>query len=436
MNWTPKQKEALMYKNLGKILYKEDMFKIQHQLGYGEKGSNTQYNIVVAKDCPTKEIRAIVLMHEVGHIVYRHLDVDFKKEFKNIKTIFDKLNKPYNLISKYGGPMSFLNIAMDLEVNSKLLTFGNIKTMEKYFKLCTPDSYEVETMDSFRDYYEPLIAKLEDNLDLQQIGESMSDLPSNANQGKGTGDSSFDKEFQKEVYKSSTDYCNQYDSQFEELDREEISAGNTDSPSEQTSKPGKGSASQEIEIVPNNEKTIVKFLQQIITRPEAQYQPDIMRIHNRGTKVNDQGILYSSKKRKKIQGKAKFCFIVDVSGSMYTDSILKAIGALNSTLGFVDKNSKLVTWNEDKVEEFDINSIPSKIKTGGGTDMASAVKYAKEEGYTDIVIYSDFETDMDPLAKESEKLRMYSIVVENNYNKEDCLEHNYFKSNKKMIRVR
>lgn len=436
MNWTPKQKEALMYKNLGKILYKEDMFKIQHQLGYGEKGSNTQYNIVIAKDCPTKEVRSIVLMHEVGHIVYRHLDVDFKKEFKNIKTIFDKLNKPYNLISKYGGPMSFLNIAMDLEVNSKLLTFGNIKTMEKYFKLCTPDGYKVEIMDSFRDYYEPLIAKLEDNSNSQQIDKAMSDLPSNArpssDQQKDPNDPSQKDEFSQESYypADASGYPGQPS---EELDISEVIMGNTDSPSEQ---PGKGGTSQEVEIVPNNEKTIVKFLQQIITRPEAQYQPDVMRLHNRGTRVNDQSILYSSKKRKKIQGKAKFCFIVDVSGSMYTDSILKAIGALNSTLGFVDKNSKLVTWNEDKVEEFDINSIPSKIKTGGGTDMASAVKYAKEEGYTDIVIYSDFETDMDPLAKESEKLRMYSIIVENDYNKEDYLEHNYFKKNKKMIRVR
>lgn len=421
MNWTTAQKEALTYKGLGKVIYK-NMYQREHQLGYGNKGSHTQYNVVIAKDAPSKDVRDIVTLHEVGHIVFRHLDVDLKKEFITIKGVCDKLGKSYELLQqKYGGPMCFLNIAMDLEVNSKLLTLGNVKTMvAANFPPCTPESFEVDTYDSFRDYYEPLISKLDENDKEEQSNLPQPDLPSLGNKDGNSGDENSNsnsnsqgnsqavEELEREVFGKEFDDSDMPKSVENKEDEENAEAvsklaglsGDSDLYTEVTKSRDK-----------SRDKAIADFIQASIRRPEKEYVNDILKLHNRGTRLNKQGILYSSTRRKNIQ-KPRFCFILDVSGSMNVDPIMKALGTLGYFFKGISRNSEIFMWDTQLVDRFPVDKIPSHINMGGGTDMAAAVEFAKKEGFTDCVIYSDFFTNLTKLNEASTGIGVYSICVD------------------------
>lgn len=422
MRWTVAQKEALMYKGLGKVIYK-NMWKRDHQLGYGNKGSNTKYNVVIAKDSPSVEVRGIVTLHEVGHIIYKHLDVDVKEEFQSIKALCDKLKKPYELLTVYGGPMAFLNIAMDLEVNSKLLTLGNIKAMKNAnVEPCTPEAYEIEVLDSFRDYYEPLIAKLDENQKMSfKMSEDISDLPTLLKQAlKGQGGKNLIKEVFGDLFQ---------DPKMPEIvedSRDEAKAKDINSLAA-----GTGDSSEDTEVKRDVDILIADFIKQAVRKPWGMYVNDVLRLHNRGTRVNDQGILYSSKKRRNIS-QPRFCFILDVSGSMNVDPIMKALGTLDQFFRDTSRNSKIITWAEDLKEEFDIDRIPSSVKIGGGTNMAAAVDYAKQKGFTDCVIYSDFYTDLEKLQEASQGINVFSICVDSS-DSNPLKDSDFYKAHSKAL---
>jgi len=158
MRYTPYQKKVMNYLGLAKVAYR-NMWNKDHQLGYVSPDKPFD-KINIAKDFPDRDVKEIALLHECGHIYFNHTSVDTKKEIKSIRAIFKELNRDFLLIMQYGGPMSFLNIAMDFEVNSKLLTIANVKHINSFVKICTPEAYDIPVLDSFRDYYRPLIEKL------------------------------------------------------------------------------------------------------------------------------------------------------------------------------------------------------------------------------------------------------------------------------------
>ena len=421
MNWTTTQKEALKFKGLGKVIYK-NMYQSLGQLGYGNKGTNTKYNVVIAKDAPSKDVRDIVTLHEVGHIVFRHLDVDIKQEFKCIKGLCDKFGKSYDLLQTYGGPMNFINIAMDLEVNSKLLTLGNIKTMKAAnFPPCTPEGYGIDTLDTFRDYYIALIEKLDpSNKDQQENSDQSSNQNQQGSQGQpdqqgqpdsqpsdlpslfNSGNSSI-SELEKQIF--GEEYGDNKSAETIETEEDEAIS---ESPSLLA---GDGESNELTEVVIATERRIADFIKASIRRPEKEYTNDILKLHNRGTRVNKQGILYSSTRRKNTQ-KPKFCFILDVSGSMNIEPIMKALGTLGHFFKDASKNSEIFAWDTKLIDRFPVDRIAESVRCGGGTDMASAVEFAKKEGFTDCVVYSDFYTDLEKLDGASKGIGVHSICVD------------------------
>lgn len=433
MFFTKNQKTAFRLLAMTKLI-KRAMWIPEHMLGYCSRDKRN-YTINVADDTGSDSVFWSVLIHELGHIYYNHMDIDNPKELKDVKNLCVSLGYNYPAIMLYyGGPMSFLNIAMDLEINTKLLEEDNIRVIKDELNMCivTRDSYgipEDAKFNTFRDYYEPLFKHaVEDNAeeDYEQLKQDIKEALKN---GKGKPDSGLndipvngnsieiDDEEISDLLKSED-----YKAAGSNEEGEEDTVGNElNSRNNGSGKYiGKGSSSSKTEISDGSSSEDIKnFIKNIIDDKRAlEYNYDPMRHYNRGTRRNNSGLLYNSTRRRPsvLKRSRKLLVCVDISGSMDISDIKTAVQSLKEIFKDIHPDSKFVTCNCNIDEVYPISDIPDNIGTGGGTDMAAGIKYAIENGFTDIVIYSDFCTDLDSMYTliEENNIKVYSIFVDSN----------------------
>ena len=479
MQLTKTQKKAMKELALCKVIRRK-MWRTEKQLGYTNTSANKRYyDINIANDTGSREVEDIVLLHEIGHCYFGHNDLDIKEELLLVKSMCDGEGIPFSSTLAYGGPMRFLNIAMDLEINSKLLTVGNIKAIKKFgFELCTPEGFGIEVGESYRSYYLPLLKKVKmmtmsplgsgDKKDKNKDSDS-GDEEENKSKGKGkgkegdngikipgtrndtgddlssdsplTGIEEIDDALLKEGYIGgdikSKDKSNKSDvstvkEKEEEIERAEGGGGSG------TVHGGKGignsgSTSSTITVeAENTPKEIEKFLRSIISN-SYEFLMDPMRLWNRGSRDRSSGVIYNSLKQAPQKKRKKLGILVDISGSMNISTIQNAAQSLKDCAPVLDKGSKFVTWNTNLGQEFPITNIPDQIRVGGGTDMVAGIEYLVKQGFTDIVVYSDFETanlgTVDPKG-----YRLYSIVVGGLHTDSDAkIFKAYLNKNKKVL---
>ena len=475
MQLTKTQKKAMKELALCKVVRRK-MWRTEKQLGYTSTSANKRYyDINIANDTGSREVEDIVLLHEIGHCYFGHNDLDIKEELLLVKSMCDGEGIPFSSTLMYGGPMRFLNIAMDLEINSKLLTVGNIKAIKKFgFELCTPEGFGIEVGESYRSYYLPLLKKVK-MMSVSPLGsgdkkdknknDGSGDEEENKGKGKGkegdsgtkipgtrndtgddlssdsplTGIEEIDDALLKEGYIGgdikSKDKSNKSDvstvkEKEEEIERAEGGNG--------TVHGGKGignsgSTSSTITIeAENTPKEIEKFLRSIIGN-SYDFLMDPMRLWNRGSRDRSSGVIYNSLKQAPQKKRKKLGILVDISGSMNISTIQNAAQSLKDCAPVLDKGSKFVTWNTNLGQEFPITNIPDQIRVGGGTDMVAGIEYLVKQGFTDIVVYSDFETsNLETVNPKG--YRLYSIVVGGLHTSSDAKIFNaYLSKNKKVL---
>ena len=464
------------YLAMANVHYHKNMWSRSRQLGYTHKSTPLD-EIHIASDID-KDVKKVVLLHEVGHVYFNHNSVDVKAEMKTVKEIFEKYEIPYvKGILHFGGPHSFLNICMDLEVNSKLLTLANVKTMyDNDFKILTQKTMEVPTLDGFRDYYEVLIAQLKDKIEErrqqreQQKQNGQSGDPEDSEKSEGNGSSSSSNEGEEsedsEGSSSSSGIADDLDSFLDDIPEVELPKGmndlnsdvsatdegideelakalreeNHENPNDETpetqksvedslnsesdgaevDEPKKGDNGNyyatTLEIKPNTDKEISRFFSQIVDT-SLNARINHVKHWNRGTRRDPSGLLYSSVSMTIGHKNPKVGILIDVSGSMETESILRACNSLNAVSRFMSPDSLICTWCVYKEAEFDFRHIPECVETGGGTNLWNGMRYLVEDKKCDIVvIYSDFYTgdfelgEMTKLAKKK-GTKVYSIDV-------------------------
>ena len=463
------------------------MWRTEKQLGYTNTSANKRYyDINIANDTGSREVEDIVLLHEIGHCYFGHNDLDIKEELLLVKSMCDGAGLPFSATLLYGGPMRFLNIAMDLEINSKLLTVGNIKAMKKFgFELCTPEGFQIETGESYRSYYMPLLEKArafmnkspsgsgdgeeeeeegdgEGNSDKEQSkGKSGSGKTKGKGKGKGddtsdkipgtrndtgddlssdsplTGIEEIDDALLKEGYiggdVKAKDKSNKSDtSTVKEKEKEIEGAEEGDSSGKKNIGNSSAFTSTVIVEAENTPKELEKFLRSIIGN-SYDFSMDPMRLWNRGSRDRSSGVIYNSLKQAPQRKRKKLGILVDISGSMNITNIKAAAQSLKDCSKILDKGSMFVTWNTDLGQQFPILNIPDQIRVGGGTDMVAGINYLVKQGFTDIVVYSDFETygleTVNP-----KNYRLYSIVVDSRDNiTSDKSFKAYIEKNKKAL---
>ena len=486
MKLTRTQKKAMKELALCKVVRRK-MWRTEKQLGYTNTSANRRYyDINIANDTGSREVEDIVLLHEIGHCYFGHNDLDIREELLLVKSMCDGAGLPFSATLLYGGPMRFLNIAMDLEINSKLLTVGNIKAMKKFgFELCTPEGFQIDTGESYRSYYMPLLEKARAFMDKMPSGSGEGEgeggdgdgdeekdkgkSGGGKNKGKGngkgngagdkipgikndtgddlssdsplTGIEEIDDALLKEGYiggdvkakdksnKSDTSTVKEKEKEIEEAE----GGGGSGTVHGGKGIGNSGSTSSTITIeAENTPKEIEKFLRSIIGNA-YDFLMDPMRLWNRGSRDRSSGVIYNSLKQAPQRKRKKLGILVDISGSMDISTIQNAAQSLKDCAPVLDKGSKFVTWNTDLGQEFPILNIPEQIRVGGGTDMVAGINYLVKQGFTDIVVYSDFETSnletVDPKG-----YRLYSIVVRaDNYGSDARIFNAYLNKNKKVL---
>lgn len=433
MELTNTQKEAMRELGLCKVI-RRNMWKTEHQLGYTSPGRR-YYDINIANDTNNEEVEDIVLLHEIGHCYFGHNDINTVDELLLIKNMCDGEGIPFSAIMAYGGPMRFLNVAMDLEVNSKLLTRGNAKTMKDFgFEILTPQNQKLETGDSYRSYYLPLLRliKTDKNKIASMKNATGDDLSTEA---PLTGNAEIDDALMKEGYIDGTARSANSSNKVEETtvskEKQDIEQGKSTNKKPGTSSDTTGRI--DISVKQNTSRELEAFLRSIV-HSSIEYSKDSMRLWNRGTRERSSGIIYNSYKQVPQKKKQKLGILVDISGSMNIESIKSAAKTLKNCANLLAKDSSFVTWNTGKSEEFLLTDIPDSIETGGGTDMVRGIQYLKDKGFTDIVVYSDFETnDLDTVNPRGYNL--YSIVVGPEGMKYPESLKQYLSRNKKAIQV-
>ena len=478
MQLTKTQKKAMKELALCKVVRRK-MWRTEKQLGYTNTSANKRYyDINIANDTGSREVEDIVLLHEIGHCYFGHNDLDIKEELLLVKSMCDGEGIPFSSTLMYGGPMRFLNIAMDLEINSKLLTVGNIKAIKKFgFELCTPEGFGIEVGESYRSYYLPLLKKVKmmavsplgsgDKKDKNK-NDGSGDEEENKGKGKGkgkegdtgtkipgtrndtgddlssdsplTGIEEIDDALLKEGYIGgdikSKDKSNKSDvstvkEKEEEIERAEGGGSGTVHGGKGIGNSGNTSSTITIEAE-NTPKEIEKFLRSIIGN-SYDFLMDPMRLWNRGSRDRSSGVIYNSLKQAPQKKRKKLGILVDISGSMNISTIQNAAQSLKDCAPVLDKGSKFVTWNTNLGQEFPITNIPDQIRVGGGTDMVAGIEYLVKQGFTDIVVYSDFETsNLETVNPKG--YRLYSIVVGGLHTSSDAKIFNaYLSKNKKVL---
>ena len=466
MKLTSLQHKAFRELCLSKITYR-DMFKSEGSLGYTYR-ARRGYDITIADDIADNKAKAIILLHELAHIFFGHMDENVVQELKNIKKQIQGRGVNYTkCMLFFRGPMSFLNIAMDLQVNTKFLTKENtdylqnfLETINPGFKLCLPETYETEEKEVFREYYDPLVdyfLKHQDEMKISVTDGLDGDLGISVDEiMQGLEDEDEIKELLEESgYKGGNDKNSENKSGTSSSESVEEAHDEIDSLSDEKSsnkeedkekyenkkdkkKPGKGRSTSNLEIAEGNiSKDIANFLTNIV-KTSLEYRQDSLKHYNKGTRRNKDNILYTSMKRKQQVSSRILSIVVDVSGSIDTSQLATAVRSVKAVFKNLHPSSKLATCDTDILDVYSITKIPSSIRNAGGTDMYKGLKYFVDKNSQDIILYSDLETEMSTINKlidSNPQINFYTIVTGRSTDIENFSdeEYHFLSKNRKVL---
>jgi hypothetical protein len=120
-------------------------------------------------------------------------------------------------------------------------------------------------------------------------------------------------------------------------------------------------------------------------------------------------------------------FIIDISGSVNSDLVEKAINSIIDSNSGIDLKESHIIFCDTRVSSDEIMSKRTKkIYSGGGTEIANGIKYVAEKGYckkaTDyLFVISDFQDNLSSWNHEAEKIHCQRFAVGYGYdNKEQA----------------
>ena len=408
---------------------------LDYDLGYSTLGEgiyeihlNTEGDVFDDND-----VRDIVYLHECGHIYYGHC-----ADYDSVKKVYDELCKKYNktleMVDVFGDiPFNSINIAMDCEINSKLLTIGNINKMKSVEKtLIDRKDLNLGFHEDWKGYLEEMFQKMDESEFLKnfkdllkrmasgevQIGESP--LKRNgSSSGNSSGKSVSVQEMNKEVESGSgggdKPECNK-NLGMAPSDKDSMEINDLLQQIEDNEKHVGGSQHIEVElpeVVPESTEVLTDFFKSLFHH-ERRIRLDSLKAYNRGTRGRGN-ILYTSRSRKILKDIDNLMIIIDVSGSMNVKTIVNAVSAIREISNELGVRTKIVHWDSDLVQEYDINQIPSpkNLKRGGGGITYDCFRKVKQDGFSKVVLYSDmYNTSSHSFKDETKDLWVASIIVD------------------------
>lgn len=121
------------------------------------------------------------------------------------------------------------------------------------------------------------------------------------------------------------------------------------------------------------------------------FKPDSFKHFNRKSRGNTN-LIYTSISKKILKSRDKWGILVDVSGSMPNEALCSILRVFSDSIGnLIDPQSVVVSWDTDFCQEFLVSEVPSRIPSGGGTNLSDGIKYLEKLNCKRIIVYSDFE---------------------------------------------
>lgn len=440
VNLTPKQRNLIMSQVL--VEYIDEVKEgFQGAPAYSRRGEDS-WEVYVSKDY-SEDAREILKIHELAHIKLGHLNLS---EYENVVNYTlrcmdrDGIDKR-KVILKYGGLGSMINIAADLEVNSKYLTEENIKFMTDnglppvMFNSTVKGLVVNLENGTFEGYRETYYGYVEDlirlaNLDIPDVDEmiekmkggakdmNLPEIPTDGNSlptgsrvkinTDGSVEIKTPKEGDQEGEKGEGKEENPDSSAQVE---EETDSFNTEYGAD-SSDPTFG---QKVEKSPSDK--LIDFIKKNITVvSDRRFVSDSMVLYNRG-KCSGSEIRTGVKRiHRRIRPK-KVAFLIDVSGSMSCKLIQTACSSLNELINTLNPDSEVVFWNSAERKRVKLSKFSncSVCNSSGGTDMGKGLRRLSKEGFDVILTYSDYQTDLEPMIEcvnKNRNIRFLHVIVD------------------------
>ncbi len=160
-----------------------------------------------------------------------------------------------------------------------------------------------------------------------------------------------------------------------------------------------------IDVVMQNYKS------KVITRIDKK---DMVYLWNRG--INRTVIAPAYRHKINTDHEPKFVFMIDISGSMDTHLIDRILGTISKKVKKINPNLvyDVITWNTrlgEHLKEIKAKDVPPRISYGGGTELASGIRYFREHYGKEaiFIIISDFEDCLDAWHREEKDMSGYTM---------------------------
>lgn len=347
------------------------------------------------------EFEKYYLLHEYGHIYFAHINNEVLKENlikSRLKYILPKNVSEEDFMRVFS--MHLDNVTKDMEVNSKLFSDEEFEAFEKG----TGNEYILPQRYGFP---KGLEADTYLNLVLMDLDKFMDEDKGRQQRKNGDGDG---KEQGNSSPMSNEDYLDSIEKELKETSsvnekfESRVEQGDEEEGGQPNKKAGKkagnGTKYEESDLnddIKSNED-LKEFIRGIHTKKtRIVRKTDVMYNYNRrktGTSVIVPKISSSYKKRDE---KATLYILYDVSGSVNPELTEKVVKTISEICDELKTGSRVIFWNESLVNDIDIKDI-GKVYCGGGTYLASGVKYI-EQKYSPkkndfVLIVSDFEDNI------------------------------------------
>lgn len=388
--------------------------------------AGSHYKIVVNNE--NEELGKYCLMHEAGHIIFRHVspitNMDYAVLKNKIRLVYDKIKSYfedanvkdiYNYFSSY-----VFNIITDWEVNSKLFSKEEYDHFEQLYrdyegnqtiKLCYPTDNDYPVGLSANEYLTMILIDPEKFLKKMEKQENQdSDDGGNGNSGNNQSNSKSksgkNNSSKKDKSQSSSDGKNEKTAKQKFIDKiigdaeKEIEKQNKiqeDSKGNDYSRDSSDSLNNLIDNVSSwseYDSLAKKIYNILISRNNILSKRDVMHYYNR-RKYNSNVCIPKTKQEIKHES-SSMTVILDVSGSIDDSDILGFCNVFKKVANDLSKKCEIILWNTGMVGDYYSNQ-EIHAQGGGGTDIAKGIKYVANKKLTDSILFivSDFQDDLD-----------------------------------------
>lgn len=464
-------------------VYDQDMSN-SSQLGYTVcrcEENNTQgsdYNIYLNKDLEEYP-RSAVLLHEYGHIIFNHMN-GFKERQSiyesMIKGSWEKVKKMFpqdSTVEDWSNLFqnTVMNVAYDMEVNSKLLSKEELHNIMEGAIFVEPENFGYKPKQSFYKYFTDIfldpVSFLEKLLKMQpkskegsSDSESSSEgsnegAPQNSNGnssnskrvlspedlkdfkeiseklgGSHKGEESLKKDLsEKEPERTEQEKEEDKERQKKEAERDAVV---DDILNElDIDKPRRGTKSNPVELAMKVSKGISELekLFKSLLKKDKKSKRDLIYLYNRN-KLNST-VLVPKRVRENEIRRPKVYILCDVSGSVSIPTVLRIHASVMKSKRDFSTKSMFLQWDTKLVQENKIGET-FRIHTGGGTDIAEGIKYLEKYKLKKddvLLILSDFEDDLDKWSSALQNIssKVMGVLLGNTKEALDFLTKEYSK---------